>query len=423
MATLVLMPKVGISVESCLMTKWNKKKGDSVKKGETLFSYETDKAAVDEEASEDGTVLEIFHPEGDDVPVMEGVCVIGAPGEDISQYLNKAPAAAKPEAEENPAPAAGTQKPAPTAPAAAPGEKVKASPRARALAQRAGVNVAAAVPTGPEGRVIERDVRELIRTGAVIKNEAPVKAPVSPAPAAKAVEPAGAAYEEEKLPRIRQLIAKSMHDSLSEMAQLTLNASFDATELMGLRKSFKTKGEALGLQGVTVNDMLLFAVSRVLKNHRAVNANLVDGVMRYFSAVNLGVAVDTERGLMVPTIFDADQKSLAEISKETKLAIDGCRSGGISPDRLQGGTFTVTNLGSLGVESFTPVINPPQTAILGVCTITDRVRRGRDGGMELYPAMGLSLTFDHRAVDGAPAARFLQELKTSLESFSLLMAK
>lgn len=423
MATLVLMPKVGISVESCLMTKWNKKKGDAVKKGETLFSYETDKAAVDEEAPVDGTLLEILHEEGDDVPVMEGVCVIGEPGEDISQYLKKADASAKPAESAPNTPAAEAEKPVPTASAAKPGEKVKASPRARSLAQRAGVDIAAAVPTGPEGRIIERDVRELIKNGGALKNETPAPAVSPAAKPAEAAAPKQAAFEEEKQPHIRQIIARSMHDSLAEMAQLTLNASFDATEIMGLRKSFKLKGEALGLQNITINDMLLFAVSRVLKNHKAVNANLVDGTMRYFHAVNLGVAVDTERGLMVPTLFDADTKSLAEISKESKQLIEGCRHGGISPDQLQGGTFTVTNLGSLGVESFTPVINPPQTAILGVCTITDKVRRGKDGGVELYPAMGLSLTFDHRAVDGAPAARFLKELKESLENFSMLLAK
>jgi pyruvate dehydrogenase E2 component (dihydrolipoamide acetyltransferase) len=168
--------------------------------------------------------------------------------------------------------------------------------------------------------------------------------------------------------------------------------------------------------------MILYAVSRTLKDFKDLNAHCLDDKMLYFRDVNLGVAVDTDRGLMVPTIFAANQKSLAQISAESKAAITACQKGGISPDQLKGGTFTVTNLGSLGVESFTPVINPPQTAILGVCAIVDKVREV-NGELKLYKAMGLSLTIDHRAVDGAPAARFLQALKQNLENFSLLLCK
>ena len=186
-----------------------------------------------------------------------------------------------------------------------------------------------------------------------------------------------------------------------------------------LVKLLKDKGEAMGLSKVTINDMVLYAVARVLPNFPEINANLVGDSFRKFKHANIGMAVDTDRGLLVPVIFGSDTLSLAEISQKTKALAGSAREGTLSPDDMSGGSFTVSNLGSMGVESFTPVINPPQTAILGVCCTTNRLKA--DGSV--YPAMGLSLTFDHRAVDGAPAAKFLKELCTALENFELLLAK
>lgn len=170
----------------------------------------------------------------------------------------------------------------------------------------------------------------------------------------------------------------------------------------------------------TLNDIILYAVSRVLKRHAACNAHYDDEKMTYFNHVHLGVAVDTPRGLMVPTIFAADTLSLAQLSAEVKTAVADCLKGTINPDKLKGGTFTVTNLGTLDIESFTPVINPPQTCILGVNNMVTRVREV-GGEIKTYQAMGLSLTFDHRALDGAPAGRFLKDLKQTLENFSLML--
>ncbi len=229
-------------------------------------------------------------------------------------------------------------------------------------------------------------------------------------------------YEEVQLPHIRKVIAKAMHQSLATTAQLTLNTSFDATELLNYRKKLKEAKDRLDIENITINDMILFAVSRTLLNHRDLNAHLIDDKMRYFSNVNLGNAVDTDRGLMVPTIFGADTMSLNEISAQAKKLAQDCKAGTINPDYLKNGSFTVTNLGTLDVESFTPVLNPPQTGILGVNNIVQRVRE-INGEYEFYPAMGLSLTFDHRAVDGAPAARFLKDLKTNLENFSVLLVR
>ncbi len=437
MATPVIMPRQGQSVESCIITAWNKKVGDTVAEGDILFSYETDKSAFDEPAQVSGTILAILANDGDVVPCLDTVCYIGEAGEDISALVKTdAPAAEAPAAEEK------KEEAVAAAPAAAPaavstkveGDVVRISPRAKNLALQTGVDMAKVVPTGPHGRIIERDINAALDAGyvanaaaveaflkgeavAVVEDEAPVAA--AAAPAAAAVADDVLAYTEEPMTGIRKVISRQMHASLSEMAQLTLNSSFDATAMMNFRATLKANGEAMGLGKISLNDMVLYAVSRTLLNHPTINANLVGESFRLFKHANIGMAVDTERGLLVPTIFGAEKMSLAEISAAAKGAAAKARDGKLSPDEMSGGSFTVTNLGSMGVESFTPVINPPQTAILGVCAITQRVRA--DG--TTYPAMGLSLTFDHRAVDGAPAARFLADLCKALENFGLLLAK
>jgi len=225
-------------------------------------------------------------------------------------------------------------------------------------------------------------------------------------------------YLDEQYTNIRAVIAKTMTASLSRSAQLTHHHSFDATSILAMREDFKRADERLGWGGVSVGDMILYVVSRILTNHPEINALVAEGGVRRYFTVNLGVAVDTPRGLMVPTVFGAEKKTLREISGEVKELAAAAREGRISPDRLGGGTFTVSNLGATGVEIFTPIINPPQAAILGVCGVTDRVRVGRDGKPEVYHSIGISLTYDHRAVDGAPAPRFAAELCEALATFS-----
>ncbi len=438
------MPRQGQSVESCVITEWQKQKGDSVKVGDILFSYETDKSSFDEKSEVEGTLLEILAAAGDDVPCLETVCIIGSPGEDISALIPaKAEAGATAPATEAAAPA--PEAPAASAPAApaaeaaetaAPvdGDRLRISPRAKNLALRTGADLSQAAPTGPMGRIIERDVNSLLDAGKTVTTEqvesyianpsAYKKAAPEPVQADKAVvptveAPAKAAYTDVKVTNIRRVIAKSMHASLSNMAQLTLNSSFDATELLAYRARVKASGEALGMANITLNDMVLFAVAKTLMQHKDCNAHWMDDFIRVFENVNLGIAVDTDRGLMVPTLPAAETLTLNELSVAAKALIKETQSGSISPDKLAGASFTVTNLGSLGVESFTPVINPPQVAILGVDCVTYRLKE--DG--TTYPAMGLSLTFDHRALDGAPAARFLKDLSAALEHFSLTLAK
>ncbi|MBO5925168.1 MAG: 2-oxo acid dehydrogenase subunit E2 [Clostridia bacterium] len=410
MANAVIMPKAGITVESCIIGTWEKKVGDVVKVGDVLFSYETDKASFECESTAEGTLLEVFFNEGDEVPCLVNVCAIGNPGEDCSALR---PDSAAPQ-EDKPAEKVEKVEVAPIATTAVAGDKTAVSPRAKKLAERAGVDASLATPTGPNGRVIERDVRALM-DNPVVAN-APVAPVAAPAPVAEEE------YKDVKFSGIRRAISKSMHTSLSTIPQLTHTISFDASTILAYRKMLKgAEGE---YAGITLGDMVLYAVSRTLLNHPDLNATMLDdNNIRLYKHVNLGVAVDTPRGLMVPTIFRADEMSLLEISKAVKKLAAECREGNISPDKLSGGTFTVSNLGSMGVESFTPVINPPQTGILGVCCTTERVKKGADGSISVYPAMALSLTYDHRAVDGSPAARFQKELAQNLENFTALLAK
>ena len=406
MADFVLMPQMGVSEESALLAKWLVKEGDAIKKEQPLFSLETGKSSFEELSKHEGVLLKIFIPEGEEVAVGAPVAVIGQPGEKFDM-----PAGAAAPAAEAPKAAA----PAPKAEASADGH-LAISPRARNLAAELGLDPSQASASGPEGRIIERDVKALAASGVSAKAEA--AAPK--AEAAKAAAPA-AEYEDKPISRIRKVIAQNMHDSLANMAQLTLNSSFDATQILAMRAEMKAS-EGWGLEKVTINDFILYAVARTLPEFPDLNANFINDKMRYYSHAQLGVAVDTPRGLMVPVLRNADKLSLREISEQVKAYAKQCRDGAVDPAVLSGGSFTVSNLGAFGVESFTPVINPPQTAILGVCNVQQKPRMGANG-IELYPAMGLSLTFDHRVVDGAPAAKFLKALANNLEHINLLLAK
>ena len=411
MANGVMMPKQGITVESCILTKWNVKVGDVVKKGDVLFSYETDKSAFEQESEFDGEVLALFCEEGDEVPVLTNVCAIGNKGEDVSSF---APAGATAEVKvEEKAQSKVEEVSAPvevaTNVAVQTSGELFASPRAKNLANKLGVDLKDAIPTGPNGRIIENDVR----VASVSANK--VQTACQPAQASVDVK----AYKDEKLSNVRKVISKSMMNSLQSMAQLTMTLTFDCTNIIEFRKFIKDNQEKLNLPSITFNHIIIFAVSRVLKNHRDLNAHLVNGdTMRYFEHVNMGIATDTPRGLLVPTLFGADTMSLSQIAKESKSLSNQAIAGGINPELLSGGTFTISNVGTMGIESFTPVINPPQTGILGVNALETRVKLGKNNEVIPYTAMGLSLTFDHRALDGAPAGRFLKELKEYLENFT-----
>ena len=426
MAKKVVMPAAGQTTDEATVTKLLVKVGDSVKKGDVLLEVETDKTVLPIESFAKGLVTEIFVKEFDKVDAGTALLAIGdekdleaaksgaAAPAPAPAAAPAAPAAASADDDEDdfapiipgqapvaaPAPAA-----APAAPAAKASGDYKAMPNAKKLAGELGVDLSTVAPAN----------------GEFIK-ASDVKLAAENKPAAAEASAPEADYVDEKLPNIRKVIAKAMHTSLSTMAQLTLNTSFDATKILALREQLKANAEKFGYGNITLNDMILFAVSRVILNHRSLNANYLDDTMRFFNTVNLGIAVDTDRGLLVPTLAHAEKLSLNELSAQAKALIGEAQKGTIAPDKLKNGSFTVTNLGSLGIESFTPVINPPQTGILGVDTITRRIKEV-NGEDVTYPAMGLSLTFDHRALDGAPAAKFLKELCAALENFDLLLAK
>ena len=404
-AQAVIMPKEGITVESCIIGEWKKNVGDQVNVGDVLFTYETDKAEFECESTAAGTLLAKFFEDGDEVPCLENVCAIGNAG-DAYEHL-------KPGAEV-PAPAAEAAAPAAATAAAAPAAKAELaaiSPRAMAKAVANNVNPALATGTGPNGRIIERDIDALIASGAAASYAAPAAAAASEAE-----------FEDVKFNAVRKATSKSMMASLQGMAQLTQQYSFDATQIQAYRAMLKPLDAPMGK--ISLNDMVMFAVAKTVASCPDLNANMVeDNVVRHFTHVNLGFACDTPRGLIVPTIFNADQMSLLELSMEAKKLAAEAREGTLSPDKMQGATFTVTNIGSFGCEAFTPVINPPQTGILGVCNIQTKIKSAKDGVIETYPAMGLSLTLDHRVIDGAPAARYMSELCKTLENFMTLMAK
>lgn len=412
MATTVILPKQGQSVESCIITEWYKKKGDKVEKGDLLFAYETDKSSFEEEAQVDGILLEVFYGEGDEVPVLSEVALIGVEGETVEVVSANLPEA--PDGKEE-----------------IPDSKLRISPRARKLAEIRGISPANVPGTGPNGRIIVRDIEAVGSAAATspvqTSSPAPPSVTQTPAAAKAASPPAPAAapvmsgdYEDRPLSNLRKLVAKAMHASLQNSAQLTHHLSADARSILSLRKKVKKSNAETGSPNITLNDMVSFAVVRALKKHPDANTHFIDESVRCFKKVHLGMAVDTERGLMVPVIRNADDLSLAGLSNQIAKLAEACRSGSIDPDLLQpdAATFTISNLGNYGVEMFTPVINLPQAAILGVNTIIERPARMEDGTFGFVPYMGLSLTYDHRVLDGGPATLFLAEIKKEIEQFN-----
>ena len=445
MAIAVIMPKQGQSVESCILTEMKKKKGDTVAVGDVLFSYETDKASFEEIAQVAGTVLGIFFSVGDEIPVLTNVMVIGNQGESIEGFRSNNEIQAvttrqteiiKPTKKQVRANQESTNINLETYPSQSSSDiSSPVSPRARILAEKYAIQAETLSGTGPNRRVIERDVQAHIDSHpkmtplakAIIK-ETGAMLPTSGsglAGMAKAVDlydsnQAQLSDSEIKpLTNIRKLIAKAMHASLQNSAQLTHHLGADARNILNLRKKVKKAMKEEGyVTDITLNDFVCFAVIRALKQFPDVNAHFLGDSVRLFSKVHLGVAVDTGRGLMVPTIRKADDLSLQGLSNQLKDVANACKKGGIDPDLLSPETasFTVSNLGNYGVEMFTPVINLPQVAILGVNTIIPRPKDLGDGIYGFVPYMGLSLTYDHRAIDGGEATRFVKQVAIEIEN-------
>jgi pyruvate dehydrogenase E2 component (dihydrolipoamide acetyltransferase) len=407
MATPVIMPKQGQSVETCIITKWYKRPGDKVSINDLLFSYETDKAAFELESPADGILLDIFFDEGAEVPVLINVAVIGQPGESSAAFMpaNKGESKAAPIKPDKSGNASSEAAPVTKSHAEQSDSRIRISPRARKMAKEKGISFSDLQGSGPNGRIVITDIEKTL-TG-----KAPLKKPAVPS---------GTEYTEQPVSNVRRIIAKAMHSSLQNSAQLTHHMSADVRRLLSARTKIKAGLAAgTGKQDITLNDMVCWCVIKALAKFPEANSHFLGDTIKTFHKVHLGLAVDTPRGLMVPAVKNADEMDLQQLSRELKSVADSCRKGNINPELIQStsASFTVSNLGSYGVEMFTPVINLPQAGILGVCTIINRPADLGNNTFGFVPYIGLSLTYDHRAIDGGPATLFLKEIKEQIEKF------
>jgi pyruvate dehydrogenase E2 component (dihydrolipoyllysine-residue acetyltransferase) len=418
MATEVKLPRLGQGMESGTIVRWLKTEGDAVAKGEPLYELDTDKVTQEVEAESDGVLLKIVIADGE-VDVGTTVGIIGAQDEDVTAILadaqggnGGAPApvsAEEPEAQEGqetPSEPAAEHPEVPepeeqATPVRAEGERVKASPLARRIARERGVELAQVVGTGPEGRVIAEDVE---------------KAAIRPA----AAPAAGAQPEFEvvELTSTRKTIARRL-TAAWEAPVFQLTVSANASELVATRErmvELLREGETKP----TVSDVLTRIVASALVRHRAVNANFVEGKIHRFAAANIGLAVAAPSGLVVPVIRDADRKSVQQIAADRADVVSRARDGKLQLADLEGGTFTISNLGMYGIEQFVAVLNPPQVAILAVGSIEDRAAV-IDGELSVVPTLTMTLTCDHRAIDGSEGAEFLRTVEQLVETPALAL--
>lgn len=403
MSKQILMPQYGLTMEEGAVEKWLVKEGDVIKEGDIIAEIVTDKLTNDLVSEVSGTVLKLVAAEGEDILVKGLLAIVGEPGE----VIDAAPAA--PQAEEAApaatAPAAPAAQAAPVPAAPAPGGRVKISPFARKMAEKNRLNYAALTGSGPSGRIVVKDVEMALAAGA---------APAAPAPAPAAAPAAPIAGDEVvKMSKMRKIVAERMTASAREIPTVTQDIKVDVTRLLSLRAQINEGREAR----ISVNDFVLKAVAKAIRRHMDLNTSLDESgssIIRH-QQINLGMAVSVPGGLMVPVIRDADKKSLETLAREAKDLASRARDSKLDPSELQGSTFSVSNLGMYGITSFTPIINQPNAAILGVCTAEDVAALDKEGKLYNKKVMTLSLTFDHRLIDGAEAADFEKTLKLMLE--------
>ena len=422
MAVAVEIPKLGNTVEECLISEWLKEEGQTVIAGEPVVVIETDKTSFEVEAPVDGTVLARFFGKGALVPVFTNLFVIGNPGESVDAFrpqgegASPASEAALPSA---PAPQAGGQ-PAARAAACAPAatSSSRLSPRARRFAEEHNFHPAAVIGSGAGGRVLEADLRALYHNSPRVSDAANQRmqgglvAPREGSGIGGMVLASDLGSAETKISGVREKIARRLRESLAGTAQYTLHSSADARGLLMLRARIKA---ATSAPEININDLMTFCTVQALLEAPHLNVLFVDGTIRQGRGVHIGFACDTPRGLLVPVVHDAQTLTAAALAGRIKELSSQAVAGTISADDLSGGTFTISNLGGLGIESFTPVLNPPQVAILGVNAI--QLKAVRKGGMvEFIDSIGLSLTLDHQVIDGAPGARFLKVLREKIEN-------
>ncbi|HSD51911.1 MAG TPA: dihydrolipoamide acetyltransferase family protein [Candidatus Methylomirabilis sp.] len=418
MATRLDMPQLGLTMEKGTILQWLTAEGAMVQKGQPVVLIQTEKVEYEVEAPATGTLLKLVAKEGTELPVGGLMGILGQPGEDVSKFLAGTPVAVKPRAdtaEPRAAPSPAGRVPGESRaaePVAGPqisrasGERIKISPVAKKLAQEHGIDISALIATGPEGRIVREDVERAIATRGAPSAGYPlgVQAPSEPTTVPEMIPLSG----------IRKVIFDRMGQSWREAARVTLFADADMTELVKLRRARLADWERQFGIKPSYSDLIHMAVAKALRVEPRINCRLDGQAVRICKEVNLAFAVDLGEGLIAAVIRDADKKSLGDLAKAARELADRARSGRLTPADMADGTFTVTNLGTVGVESFTPIINPPQAGILGVGKIMEKPVV-LNGGIHIRSMMTLSLVFDHRLIDGAPAARFLAKVKELLD--------
>lgn len=438
MANAVLMPKLGLTMTEGTIETWYKKVGDSVKKGEALFAVATDKLTNDVEADCDGVLLKIITAEGDTADCKATIAYIGEAGEKIEGETATTAAAA----EETVAAAAAAPAVAAPVAARAAGEYVLATPYAKKLAKDKGYALADIAGTGPKGIVVAKDIDAFVAgphvkvspvaakmaaemgvdVNGLYHGERVMKADVlgSVNKEAVAAAPAVEGDTVKKVSPLRRSIAANMSKSWTTSPRVTYTRPVDVTEMKAFRSKLK---EPLAKKGIklTFNHILMKTVAKALAEFPEINASFADNMLSMHPHVNMGLAVAKDGGLIVPNVKNCEQKSLSEVAVETEQLIEKARTGKLALDEMTGGTFTISSLGSYGVTSFSPIINQPELAILGVCAMVD-TPVVRDGQIVVRTMMNLSLTADHRVIDGVQASEFLQRIAELLENPLLMLA-
>ena len=417
MATKVFMEALSPTMEEGRLVKWLKNEGDAVKSGDVLAEVETDKAVMELAARGEGVLRKRLVSEGEAVPVGTLVGVIGAKDEDISALTAGAPKTAgsktpgvgpqtQTAASAPPAPVA-AQAPAAPAPAAPSNGRTLSSPLAKRLADEKGLDLARVSGSGPGGRIIKRDIEAAVASGGVLR----------PASSALGLSTSGD-FEDLPLTQIRKTIARRLAESIGPIPTFYLTAEFDLQRAAEMRAQMAAMGDDYK---VSFNDIILKATATALSQHPEVNAHWLGDHIRLHHRVHLGMAVATDDGLIVPVIFDADRKRMSEIAIESKMLARKARERKLTPAEYTGSTFSVSNLGMMQIEQFTAIINPPECGILAIGAIEDKVVVAPDGSFETRKRLRVTMSCDHRAIDGAVGARFLQTLRRMIENPLMLV--